>query len=193
MLLLDWFLLTEYWHNATFLNNYYNSLHFWCVVSVAHMKDYWPTGKKNLDKQVEKHYKQWLCHAVRGILLAWFRSTCLFRGKDHRKQQHKVVLTDHTYRWWNISTLLVVVFSWMTAYYDCVFSERQDEVVYYDTFESADDITEDDNTEREQLRRLQVSARQLEARRGRITAKRSYLRNKRVCRLYSHSHLFWFL
>lgn len=78
----------------------------------------------------------------------------------------------------------------MTAYYDCVFSERQDEVVYYDTFESADDITEDDNTEREQLRRLQVSARQLEARRGRITAKRSYLRNKRVCRLYSHSHLF---
>lgn len=83
-----------------------------------------------------------------------------------------------------------VVFSWVTMYYDCVFSERQDEVVYYDTFESADDITEDDNTEREQLRRLQVSARQLEARRGRITAKRSYLRNKRVCRLYSHPHLF---
>lgn len=62
-----------------------------------------------------------------------------------------------------------------------VFSERQDEVVYYDTFESADDITEDDTAEREELHRLQVSARQLEARRGRITAKRSYLRNKKVC------------
>ncbi len=61
-----------------------------------------------------------------------------------------------------------------------MFSERQDEVVYYDTFESADDITEDDAAEREELRRLQVSARQLEARRGRITAKRSYLRNKKV-------------
>lgn len=66
-----------------------------------------------------------------------------------------------------------------------VFSERQDEVVYYDTFESADDITEDDTAEREDLHRLQVSARQLEARRGRITAKRSYLRNKRVCTPYS--------
>ncbi len=62
-----------------------------------------------------------------------------------------------------------------------MFSERQDEVVYYDTFESADDITEDDTAEKEELRRLQVSTRQLEARRGRITAKRSYLRNKRVC------------
>lgn len=61
-----------------------------------------------------------------------------------------------------------------------VFQERQDEVVYYDTFESADDITEDDSAEREELQRLQASARQLEVRRGRITAKRSYLRNKRV-------------
>lgn len=75
----------------------------------------------------------------------------------------------------------------------CVFSERQDEVVYYDTFESADDIREDDTAEREELRRLQVSARQLEARRGRITAKRSYLRNKRVCAPFSHSHIFSFL
>lgn len=62
-------------------------------------------------------------------------------------------------------------------------SEYQDEVVYYDTFESADDITEDDTAEREQLSRLQASARQLEARRGRINAKRSYLWNKRVCAL----------
>lgn len=67
-----------------------------------------------------------------------------------------------------------------------VFSERQDEVVYYDTFESADDIIEDDTADREELRRLQVNARQLEARRGRITAKRSYLRNKRVCMRHTH-------
>lgn len=77
--------------------------------------------------------------------------------------------------------------------YVSVFSERQDEVVYYDTFESADDIREDDTAEREELRRLQVSARQLEARRGRITAKRSYLRNKRVCTPYPRPHLFSFL
>lgn len=69
-----------------------------------------------------------------------------------------------------------------------MFQERQDEVVYYDTFESTDDIKEDDTTEREELRRLQVSARQLEARRGRIAAKRSYLRNKRVCAPCSHLH-----
>lgn len=73
------------------------------------------------------------------------------------------------------------------------FSELQDEVVYYDTFESADDIKENDTADREELRRLQVSARQLEARRGRITAKRSYLRNKKVCTPYSHSHLLSFL
>lgn len=59
-------------------------------------------------------------------------------------------------------------------------SDRQDEVVYYDAFESADDITVDDSAEREELLRLQASARQLEARRGRVVAKRSYLRNKRV-------------
>lgn len=67
-----------------------------------------------------------------------------------------------------------------------LLSERQDEVVYYDTFESADDITEDDTAEREELCKLQVSARQLEARRGRITAKRSYMRNKRVRVTFFH-------
>lgn len=66
-------------------------------------------------------------------------------------------------------------------------SEHQDEVVYYDTFESADDIMEDDTAEKEELRRLQASARQLEARRGRINAKRSYLWNKRVCARYTLS------
>lgn len=69
--------------------------------------------------------------------------------------------------------------------------ERQDEVVYYDTFESADDIKYDDTFEKEALRNLQVSARQLEARRGRITAKCSYLRKKRVCLMYSLSKLPW--
>lgn len=67
-----------------------------------------------------------------------------------------------------------------TRVYVRAFPDRQDEVVYYDAFETADDITEENAEEREELRRLQAGARQLEARRGRITAKRSYLRNKRV-------------
>ncbi|XP_071338866.1 junction-mediating and -regulatory protein-like [Trachinotus anak] len=78
----------------------------------------------------------------------------------------------------------------LTAQLDSIrrqMTERQDEVVYYDTFESADDITEDDTAERDELRRLQVSARQLEARRGRITAKRSYLRNKREICVSNHT------
>ncbi|KAF1389064.1 hypothetical protein PFLUV_G00069580 [Perca fluviatilis] len=78
----------------------------------------------------------------------------------------------------------------LTAQLDSIhrqMSERQDEVVYYDTFESADDIKGDDTAEREELRRLQVSARQLEARRGRITAKRSYLRNKREICVSNHT------
>ncbi|XP_070689507.1 junction-mediating and -regulatory protein-like [Pempheris klunzingeri] len=78
----------------------------------------------------------------------------------------------------------------LTAQLDSIrrqMTERQDEVVYYDTFESADDIAEDDTAEREELRRLQVSARQLEARRGRITAKRSYLRNKREICVSNHT------
>ncbi|CAK6970519.1 junction-mediating and -regulatory protein-like [Scomber scombrus] len=78
----------------------------------------------------------------------------------------------------------------LTAQLDSIrrqMTERQDEVVYYDTFESADDIIEDDTAEREELRKLQVSARQLEARRGRITAKRSYLRNKREICVSNHT------
>uniref|UniRef100_A0A8C6PI84 Junction mediating and regulatory protein, p53 cofactor n=1 Tax=Nothobranchius furzeri TaxID=105023 RepID=A0A8C6PI84_NOTFU len=78
----------------------------------------------------------------------------------------------------------------LTAQLDSIrrqMTERQDEVVYYDTFESADDITEDDAAEREELHRLQASARQLEARRGRITAKRSYLCNKREICVASHT------
>ncbi|KAK5871373.1 hypothetical protein PBY51_004257 [Eleginops maclovinus] len=78
----------------------------------------------------------------------------------------------------------------LTAQLDSIrrqISEHQDEVVYYDTVESTDDIKQDDHAEREELRRLQVSARQLEARRGRITAKRSYLRNKREICVSNHT------
>ncbi|XP_037536990.1 junction-mediating and -regulatory protein isoform X2 [Nematolebias whitei] len=78
----------------------------------------------------------------------------------------------------------------LTAQLDSIrrqMTEHQDEVVYYDTFESADDITEDDAAQREELRRLQASARQLEARRGRINAKRSYLWNKREICVSNHT------
>ncbi|KAK1892670.1 Junction-mediating and -regulatory protein [Dissostichus eleginoides] len=51
----------------------------------------------------------------------------------------------------------------------------------------SDDIKQDDPAERVELRRLQVSARQLEARRGRITAKRSYLRNKKEICVSNHT------
>ncbi|XP_068166970.1 junction-mediating and -regulatory protein-like [Antennarius striatus] len=77
----------------------------------------------------------------------------------------------------------------LTAQLDSIrrqMAEHQDEVVYYDTVESADDMAEDDTTEREELRRLQVSALQLEARRGRITAKSSYLKNKREICVSNH-------
>lgn len=65
--------------------------------------------------------------------------------------------------------------------------ERQDEVVYYDTFESPDAMkgVEDPTTppsplREEELCTLQQRTRQLEARRGRITAKKVYLKNKKV-------------
>nr|XP_057927992.1 junction-mediating and -regulatory protein-like [Doryrhamphus excisus] len=77
----------------------------------------------------------------------------------------------------------------LTAQLDSIrrqMTERQDEVVYYDTFESAADITQEDTAEKKELHMLQVSARQLEARRGRITAKRSYLRSKREICVSNH-------
>lgn len=68
-----------------------------------------------------------------------------------------------------------------------VVSERQDEVVYYDAFESPDAMKgeEDPATPPSPLRDeelcvLQQRTRQLEARRGRITAKKVYLKNKKV-------------
>ncbi|XP_030215493.1 junction-mediating and -regulatory protein isoform X3 [Gadus morhua] len=78
----------------------------------------------------------------------------------------------------------------LTAQLDSVrrqMTERQDEVVYYDTFECPEAIGEVDPAGREELRRLQTTARQLEARRGRISTKRSYLKNKREICVSSHS------
>ncbi|XP_072290117.1 junction-mediating and -regulatory protein-like isoform X2 [Eucyclogobius newberryi] len=51
----------------------------------------------------------------------------------------------------------------------------------------ADDIIEVDTDEKKVTRRLQDSARQLETRRGRISAKRSYLRNKRDICTFNHT------
>lgn len=68
----------------------------------------------------------------------------------------------------------------------CVCLERQEEVVYYDTYESPDAMraTDDPATPltppTDDVTKLQQRTRQLEARRGRITAKKAYLKNKKV-------------
>lgn len=66
-------------------------------------------------------------------------------------------------------------------------TERQDEVVYYDTYESPDALQATDDTSLapaplrdEEVTQLQQRTRQLEARRGRITAKKAYLKTKKV-------------
>lgn len=68
-----------------------------------------------------------------------------------------------------------------------VLPERQDEVVYYDAFESPDAMKGEEDPQTppsplrdEELSVLQQRTRQLEARRGRITAKKVYLKNKKV-------------
>lgn len=65
--------------------------------------------------------------------------------------------------------------------------EHQDEVVYYDAYESPDAMRGEEEPPSppsplrdEELSTLQLRTRQLEARRGRITAKRVYLKNKKV-------------
>lgn len=65
--------------------------------------------------------------------------------------------------------------------------EHRDDAVYYDAFESPDAMKggEDPPTppsplRDEELGVLQLRTRQLEARRGRITAKKVYLKNKKV-------------
>lgn len=65
-------------------------------------------------------------------------------------------------------------------------TEKRDEVVYYDTYESMEAMLEKEDMaasihlQREELQKLQQKVRQLEARRGRISAKKAYLRNKKV-------------
>ncbi|KAG8598672.1 hypothetical protein GDO81_002700 [Engystomops pustulosus] len=67
-------------------------------------------------------------------------------------------------------------------------SEKRDEVVYYDTYESmeamlaTEDMAASIHLQREELHKLQLKLRQLEAKRGRISAKKAYLRNKKeIC------------
>lgn len=68
----------------------------------------------------------------------------------------------------------------------CFYLERQDEVIYYDAYESPDamqstyEIASPGPLLRDEVTKLQQRTRQLEARRGRITAKKAYLRNKKV-------------
>uniref|UniRef100_A0A8C4S0T4 Junction mediating and regulatory protein, p53 cofactor n=1 Tax=Erpetoichthys calabaricus TaxID=27687 RepID=A0A8C4S0T4_ERPCA len=71
--------------------------------------------------------------------------------------------------------------------------ECQDEVVYYDTYESLDamgateDMVSSVHHQKEELVKLQQRVRQLEARRGRISAKKAYLRNKREICIVNHN------
>ncbi|XP_062867051.1 junction-mediating and -regulatory protein isoform X2 [Trichomycterus rosablanca] len=72
-------------------------------------------------------------------------------------------------------------------------TERQDEVVYYDTYESPDALQATDDASlvhsplREELIQLQQRTRQLEARRGRITAKKAYLKTKKEICIVNHT------
>lgn len=69
---------------------------------------------------------------------------------------------------------------------DILKTEKRDEVVYYDTYESMEAMLEKEDMatpiqlQKEELQKLQQKIRQLEARRGRISAKKAYLRNKKV-------------
>ncbi|XP_076141028.1 junction-mediating and -regulatory protein isoform X2 [Alosa pseudoharengus] len=71
--------------------------------------------------------------------------------------------------------------------------ERQDEVVYYDAYESPDAMQATDETAslgpplRDEIAKLQQKTRQLEAIRGRITAKKAYLRNKKEICVINHN------
>nr|XP_046231225.1 junction-mediating and -regulatory protein [Scatophagus argus] len=73
-------------------------------------------------------------------------------------------------------------------------TERQDEVVYYDAFESPDAMKGEEDPvsppsplRDEELCLLQQRTRQLEARRGRITAKKVYLKNKKEICIVNHN------
>ncbi|KAL0965322.1 hypothetical protein UPYG_G00279760 [Umbra pygmaea] len=72
-------------------------------------------------------------------------------------------------------------------------TERQDQVVYYDAYESPDAMrgVEDPSNPpgplRDELSQLQQRTRQLEARRGRITARKSCLKNKKEICIVNHN------
>ncbi|KYO48539.1 junction-mediating and -regulatory protein [Alligator mississippiensis] len=74
-----------------------------------------------------------------------------------------------------------------------LMSEKRDEVVYYDTYESMEAMLEKEDMatsvhlQREELQKLQQKVRQLEARRGRISAKKAYLRNKKEICIAKHN------
>uniref|UniRef100_A0A8C6ZXA5 Junction mediating and regulatory protein, p53 cofactor n=1 Tax=Nothoprocta perdicaria TaxID=30464 RepID=A0A8C6ZXA5_NOTPE len=74
-----------------------------------------------------------------------------------------------------------------------LMSEKKDEVVYYDTFESMEAMLEKEDLatsvhlQKEELQKLQQKIRQLEARRGRISAKKAYLRNKKEICIAKHN------
>ncbi|EPQ02637.1 Junction-mediating and -regulatory protein [Myotis brandtii] len=77
-----------------------------------------------------------------------------------------------------------------------LISEKRDEVVYYDTYESMEAMLEKEemaasvHLQREELHKLQQKARQLEARRGRVSAKKAYLRNKKEICIAKHNEKF---
>ncbi|XP_055481491.1 junction-mediating and -regulatory protein [Psammomys obesus] len=77
-----------------------------------------------------------------------------------------------------------------------LISEKRDEVVYYDTYESMEAMLEKEemvasvHAQREELQKLQQKARQLEARRGRVSAKKAYLRNKKEVCIAKHNEKF---
>ncbi|XP_030049092.1 junction-mediating and -regulatory protein [Microcaecilia unicolor] len=72
-------------------------------------------------------------------------------------------------------------------------SEKREEVVYYDTYESmeamlaTEDMAASIHLQREELQKLEQKVRQLEARRGRISAKKAYLRNKKEICIAKHA------
>ncbi|XP_071435928.1 junction-mediating and -regulatory protein [Pithys albifrons albifrons] len=74
-----------------------------------------------------------------------------------------------------------------------LMSEKRDEVVYYDTYESMEAMLEKEDMatsihlQKEELQKLQQKIRQLESRRGRISAKKAYLRNKKEICIAKHN------
>ncbi|XP_068280365.1 junction-mediating and -regulatory protein-like [Nyctibius grandis] len=74
-----------------------------------------------------------------------------------------------------------------------LMSEKRDEVVYYDTYESMEAMLEKEDMatsvhlQKEELQKLQLKIRQLEARRGHISAKKAYLRNKKEICIAKHN------